>query len=345
MIHFRNIFWLVTFCVASCVVRQGPSEEALINKDEIRFKKVRGNNPDGAVLSFGKQGGFDAKWVTCPTVVWDGKQYKMWYSSFYDSKMGAGGIGLASSKDGVNWQRENKGDPVLRVSSGNEFDNGQVMGPEVMQEENGYIMWYTGMAKIWDQSGFGFYRIGLATSDDGINWNRANRGRPVIDTGNATGFDDVQAATPSVIRDHDVYKMWYAAWSPDPDKSHRICVASSSDGKKWIKRNGGRPVTGLMPEFAYGPAVVCYRGDYILFYMALKSASGLFAAKSKDGIHWTMLNGGQPVLVPGTGQDFDSLRVGHPFALVRKGKIMVWYTGYKKIKNDLRLSIGLAIQE
>jgi hypothetical protein len=33
-------------------------------------------------------GAFDAKWATCPSVLFDGKLYRMWYSSYYESDVG-----------------------------------------------------------------------------------------------------------------------------------------------------------------------------------------------------------------------------------------------------------------
>ncbi len=342
MISFSIFLWLITLFDGGNISGSIDRHEPQVIYDKIQFKKIRGSESGGAVLGLGKQGAFDASWVTCPTVVWDGSQYKMWYSSVYDSKMGVGGIGLAISNDGVNWKRQNHGEQVLSTSAGNEFDNGQVMGPEVLRYRNGYKMWYTGMSKDWHKSGLGFYRIGLGVSQDGIKWKRENNGLPVVDIGVDMSFDNVQAATPSILKEGKIYKMWYAAWSSDKDKGHRICIASSKDGLKWSKGNDGKPIIGLNPEMAYGPAVVKYGDEYVLFYMS--ASKGLFSAKSKDGLHWTMLNDSKPVLTPGSGEDFDSLLVGHPFALIRDGKIMLWYTGYKRAEVGWKLSIGLAIQ-
>ena len=105
----------------------------------------------------------------------------MWYSSLYDSKMGRGGIGLATSPDGVRWRRENGGRPVLSPGPAGAFDEGQGGFPEVLYDGSVYRMWYAGMAADWHGSGFGHYRVGLATSSDGVVWQRANGGRPVLE--------------------------------------------------------------------------------------------------------------------------------------------------------------------
>jgi hypothetical protein len=306
--------------------------------------KVQGPATGGAVLDVGQAAAFDAVWVTCPSVFYDGKRYRMWYSSVYDSRMGRGGIGLATSPDGIHWTRANNGKPVLTPGLADAFDGGQVMGPEVLFDGEIYRMWYTGMAVQWHSSGLGYYRIGLATSRDGIDWTRANDGRAVLDVGLAGSHDEVQVATPSVVKEFDGYRMWYAAWSPKTE--HTVCVARSRDGLRWERENQGRPLVGLSPSYAYGPAVCRIGKQYRLFYMShLKQSPGLYGALSRDGVNWSMMNDGRPVLLPGVGPDFDEYLVGHPFLLNGQNRLRVWYTGYRREPVGIhgwKLRIGLA---
>ena len=119
----------------------------------------------------------------------------------------------------------------------------------------------------------------------------SNDGKPVLDVGPAGSPDEVQAATPIVLRDGDGYRMWYAAWSPK--HGHTVCVARSGDGVRWMRENEGRPVSGLSPVGAYGPAVCRVGQRYLLLYTATGAPPGLYAATSEDGLHWTMLNQGR----------------------------------------------------
>jgi hypothetical protein len=272
----------------------------------------------------------------------------MWYSSFYDTKSGPGGIGLATSRDGVHWTRVNDGHPVLGISadqtiSAGRFDAGQVMGPEVLHDGQRWLMWYTGMGLDRHESGFGYYRIGAATSFDGIDWTRIDGNSPIFDVGSVGSSDSVQVATPSVLRDADGYRMWYAAWSPE--FNHTISSARSSDGIRWTKDDGGRPVNGLNPSIAFGPAVCRIGGEYLMMYMALRTTPGMYAASSGDGRSWRMMNSGQPILSPGAPDDFDAYLVGHPAILVHGDQVRVWYTGYRRdvdAPEGLELRIGLA---
>jgi hypothetical protein len=330
---------VLALMVCSCLAGQSALEAI-----GLLVAKVRGDSAGGSVFDTGLKEAFDASWATCPTVLYDGGIYRMWYSSLYDSKMGRGGIGLASGEDGIHWKRECGGDPVLEIGTKDAFDGGQVMGPEVLFDGTQYRMWYTGMAVDWHRSGLGFYRIGLATSADGIHWRRANEGKPVLDLGPEGAPDEVQAATPSILNDPTGYRMWYAAWSPKTD--HRLCVARSDDGIHWERENNGQPVVGLDPAYAYGPAVSRWRGQYLLLYMSHVTPSpGLYAALSRDGIQWSMLNAGKPVLRPGLDVDFDEYLVGHPFLLSFSSGVRVWYTGYRREAGGVygwKLRIGLA---
>lgn len=296
------------------------------------------------VLAVGAPGAFDAHWVTCPTIVADEEEYHLWYSSLYDANLGPGGIGYAKSNDGIDWQRQNNSEPVLTVGTKDAGDDGQVMGPEVLRVGDEFYMWYTGMPHERHASGIGYYRIFLARSTDGLHWNRANKGRPVLDLGSPGSPDDVQAATPSIIRVDGEFRMWYAAWSPHTN--HTICAARSEDGVIWYRENEGRHVTGLNPSVAFGHAVCRWQGRLLMTYMALQARRGMYGAVSDDGLHWTMLNDGEPVLSPGPKNNFDAAHVGHAFLLPLDRSLRMWYTGYQSAKDSpnlgLRLQIGVA---
>ena len=301
-----------------------------------------GPQAGGAVLDVGAGEAFDASWTSCPSVLFDGRTYRMWYSSFYDSRQGHGGIGLATSHDGLNWTRQNASRPVLELGPAKSLDDGQVMGPEVLFDGHEYRMWYTGMDRQRHASGLGHYRIFLVTSRDGLNWKRQNAGRPVLDLGPAGSADEVQAATPSILKTAAGYRMWYAAWSPR--HGHTLCVADSFDGLIWRRANGGQPVAGITGE-AYGQAVCRWESGYLMLFMTLRGGPGLYAATSRDGLQWTMLHAGEPVLSP----DAESLpgltRLGHAFLLPRNDRLQAWFTGYYAPTGQSRqlvLRIGLA---
>jgi lysophospholipase L1-like esterase len=307
------------------------------------FTKRRGCLTGGSVIDIGRAGSFNGKWSTCPSVLRAADGYRMYYSSFFNEQDGLGGIGLAVSADGVDWICQNDGKPVLPLGADGAFDDAQVFGPDVLYDGKQYLMWYTGDAGIKHPAGFFTYQIGLATSRDGVTWTRANNGQPVLGNGPKGSPDEVQAATPSVLREGDGYRMWYAAWAKA--HNHTICVARSVDGITWERENGGQPVQGLNPSIAYGHAVTRIGDRYIMLYMALSAARSLYAAASTDGTHWTMLNDGKPVILTGSAGGFDENIVGHPGLLVENDTLRAWYTGYQTRPGGLcnwELRIGLA---
>lgn len=305
----------------------------------LTFRKIPGDAGEGAVLAPTGGDEFDAAWVSCPYVIRDGDGYRMWYSSYYTDKFGVGGIGLATSDDGRHWRRARGGEPVLTPGPTGSFDAQQILSPEVHFDGRLYRMWYTGQSDRQHPSGIVTYQIGLATSTDGVTWQRANGGEPVLTHGPAGAPDEVQAATPCVLREGDGWRMWYAAWAPHTN--HTICVARSDDGVHWTRENDGKPVEGLQPPIAYGHCVTRVGDEYLMLYMALEATRHLYAARSDDGLHWTMLNGGEPVL-EADGEGFDAYIVGHPHLMVDGGVLRVWYTGYRRADRGLRLGVGLA---
>ena len=304
--------------------------------EAIELRKATGPVASGAVLDVGEPGRFDAEYAGFPTVCYDGALYRMWYSSWDTVWAGPGGIGLVTSADGVHWTRANQGDPVLGVGEKRAFDGGQVLGPCVLRDDGGYMMWYGGMDGSV-RAGVGVERIGLAASKDGVNWTRANDGKPVLGLGAPGSYDHLQAAHPCVLRDDGKrYRMWYSAYSAEAD--HTICVARSSDGVHWERERNGRPVAGLQPTRVTGPAV-CRQGDgYLMLFSGYAECWSLYAAVSRDGIKWRMLADGKPVLPLGPASAFDSRQMHHPSLLQVDERLRVWYTG----DGGGKLRIGLS---
>jgi predicted GH43/DUF377 family glycosyl hydrolase len=320
---------------------RSPSEPPV----RIVFKKVIGSGTGGSVFDAGPPGAFD-NWVTCPSVLFDGKVYRMWYSSMYHSKDGPRGIGLATSVDGLNWTRANGGQPVFGVGAKGAFDWAQILSPEVYFDGRRYLMWYTGIDGSINPRGFELERLGLATSKDGVHWTRANGGKPVLELGPRDSHDDAQVAYPSVIREGAYYRMWYSAYA---DKhNHTIVVAHSRDGIHWVRENEGKPVTGLTPAIAYAPSVIRWGGKLLMLYTGGPPSPrpwGIFAAISDDGINWRMINDGETFVPFGEGTDFARDNQSHPFLLPLRDRLLVWYTGFNRgpsRKDPLLFRIGLA---
>ena len=96
-------------------------------------------------------------------------------------------IGMATSPDGVHWQKYNdpatndpafaESDPVLKVSAEG-WDSTRVIDPNVIQTADGWEMIYlatSGSGKFTQ----GEFSFGVASSPDGIQWTKSDR-NPVL---------------------------------------------------------------------------------------------------------------------------------------------------------------------
>ena len=130
----------------------------------------------------------------------------MWYSGIDSSQTYR--IGVATSPDGKTWTNC-ASNPVFSSESANAWENGYVYAPSVLYDGSQYKMFYVGL----NSSTFiNAYRIGMATSPDGINWTRwANN--PVLNLGSSGGWDAGGPFVPTVILKDSELSMWYLSRS------------------------------------------------------------------------------------------------------------------------------------
>ena len=172
------------------------------------------------VLDVGSPGSWDDEEVLLASVLFDGSIYHMWYSGFDGIKLR---IGYATSTDGVNWTKDTL-NPVLDVGSPGTWDDEDVVGCYVLFDGTIFHMWYSGN----DGS---FYRIGYATSPNGVSWTKDTL-NPILDVGDAWGWDRLRVQHPRVVTDGTTYHMWY---SGGVNFDSRIGHATSPDGVSWTK--------------------------------------------------------------------------------------------------------------
>jgi hypothetical protein len=137
------------------------------------------------VLLPGPEGAWDEHAVLNPTVL---KTAVGEYRMYYDGNMGDVAanrdrkIGLATSADGINWTKYNietttatvvaESDPIFSTGASGSWDRDRITDPNVMQTAAGWLMIYLSShfddsKQKWD------YSFGLAASEDGISWTRA----------------------------------------------------------------------------------------------------------------------------------------------------------------------------
>ena len=172
------------------------------------------------ILNPGDSGSWDS-WAVHPGAVFkdDDNLYKMYYYG-YSNQYDQWHIGLATSIDGINWIKYPQ--PIIYATSGWEY---QIGSSSIVKKDGIYYLYYFGRNAP-------LYRIGVATSTDGINFTKYS-GNPIIT--NTASWEESGVIYPSVILENSLFKMVYTNSS-----GTGFGLASSIDGFNWIK-SGNNP--------------------------------------------------------------------------------------------------------
>jgi hypothetical protein len=177
-------------------------------------------------------------------------------------------IGLAVSTDGgVSFERAFEG-PVVDRNRDEPFFTAT---PFVLREPGGWRMWYASTIEFLrvDERVEPVYVIKYAESDDGVVWRRDNV------TCVAPRLPDEASARPWVVRDGDIYRMWFSyrggtRYREDRSRSYRVGYAESRDGIVWDRHDEpaglGRSDEGWDSEMVEYPGVYEYRGTRHMLY-------------------------------------------------------------------------------
>jgi len=186
------------------------------------------------VFDVGEPGCFDERGVSYPWLVDDGSRTVLYYVGWI-----AGGLagfinttGIAAADKGGEFQRVTRA-PLLERTAAEPIGTGSVC---VRRETDGWRMWYTSFDR-WERAGNGwrhFYCIKLATSTDGLHWERP--GTRCITYGDET---EHAIGKPCVLKRNGSYYMWYSYRGT----SYRIGFATSGDGINWKRKDAESGLT------------------------------------------------------------------------------------------------------
>ncbi len=209
-------------------------------------------------------------------IIYENGIYKMWYLCTYDA--GRANIWYAESPDGINWQNKTT-TPVLNTGAAGSWDGNAVSPAAVIKDGNYYKLYYNGVTQS-----FGRSYIGLATSTDGINWEKSTS--PVF-TGDS--INEYYLITEAVLKVNNTYYLYYTS-APEYDYYKTVInLATSTDGINWTKY-AGNPV--MAPGFSWEgtgvfyPSVIYDQNKFLMVYEN-SSRSKFGTAVSEDGKNWT----------------------------------------------------------
>ncbi len=193
-----------------------------------------------------------------PVVLHDGAQYKMWYAGNGPLAIQ---IGYATSPDGINWTRYGSA-PVLQGATA--WDAAATSTPVVIKEGSNYTMYFSG------HSGDFTYRMGRATSADGINWTE-DPASPLMSP--TLPWEETRVHPTGIVVGSSGYDLYYAAGFNVPQVGH----ATSVDGRNWTK-DAANPVlpvgaSGTWEGTAVGVAKIVTVGSETRMYYGGSSGS------------------------------------------------------------------------
>lgn len=225
--------------------------------DGLHWTKYSGN----PVLKPGTGNEWDGVHARCSAVVFDGEIYRMYY--FGSGVNSREQIGLATSSDGIHWEKYPH-NPVLQPSASGAWDDVLVYHPEVYFDGETFYMWYAGYNGVT-------VRGGLATSADGVQWSK-HPNNPVLKLGSAGAWDD-HGVWPNggIVRKDDEFYLLYSGASSSNSSQGALGLATSSDGVQW-KKYAGNPVLegtpGAWNQAGLGPGAMLFDGQRFQLWFA-----------------------------------------------------------------------------
>ncbi|MDB6031367.1 MAG: hypothetical protein JWM16_1705 [Verrucomicrobiales bacterium] len=177
--------WFMFYTVAE----QGTEDAIALatSSDGLKWEKK------GVVLQPGPKGSWDSRLLGRPSVLHENGQFRMWYDGQPTKEdrpaaklEGARAVGLATSPDGVHWQRHSA-NPVFQQGAG---------AVDVARVEKGYLLLYEGHTGV-----------GAAVSGDGVVW----KVRGLVTHLSGSDSDRYGQVTPHLVHAGNAWQIFFGA--------------------------------------------------------------------------------------------------------------------------------------
>ena len=314
------VLFFLTLGISPCGAQEEPpSRLRKWLKPQVWFRDT-----GGPVLSLGSAGSFDDTHIFAPCVAFENERYRMWYC-------GSRGtvaervfrMGLATSRNGRRFALHPR-NPV------HEFGDGKhsILTPALLRNPDGSLLREAGKLRMWFSATHFSGKSGLHTLHESVSANGTRWSAP-----SPPQLEHVYA--PTVIRENDVYRMWYTDVSGDP---WIFRTATSRDGRAWKVRK--EPVLRTDQDWErrqlFYPTVLKVDGVYLMWYGSYwttdkgsnKTALGL--AASLDGVTW-FKNPHNPVVRPDPHRPWEShYATSQSILRLPDGSFRIWYASRKK---------------
>jgi len=238
--------------------------------------------------------------------------------------------------------------PILELGDLGTFDEFGTYPTSVIRTGKQVVAYYGGWTRC--ESVPYNVAIGMATSDDdGVTFTKLGAG-PVL------GYSPDEPMTisgPKIRRFNDQLILWYVAgikWKVvdgRPESIFKIRMATSKNGRHWVKRNVNLIPDVLEPdECQASPDVIFYQGKYHMFFSYKYSSNfrntergyRIGYASSDDMFNWTRDDSRAGIEIS-SGDEWDNQSIAYPHVFELDGGIYMLYLG-----NEVgRFGFGLAV--
>jgi len=237
------------------------SRMAFIDLDRSNLFKVV-NICKQPILELGRKGTFDEFGTYPISVAIDGEQIRAYYAGWTrcESVPFNAAIGLAISNDGgESFHRLGEG-PVLSYTPDEPFVIGS---PKVRKFNDKWYLWYSAGKKWVANNGQHqpIYKIRMAVSDDGVNWEKQNRDliADVLESNECQASADVFFYRGKY---HMFFSYRYNLDFRSPGRGYKIGYASSTDLLNWKREDNRAGIT--MSEYGWDSESVSYPFVFVL---------------------------------------------------------------------------------
>ena len=263
-------------------------------------------------------------------------RYKVFYSGRDKDSVSHIGYSIIEIQDDIIIELAKSSEPIISPGERGTFDDNGVTPSSIQSQKMYYIGWNSGttttrMSLI----------MGMANETDGT-YKRVSRA-PLMPKTDKEPFGICTA--PFVIKDQNVYKMWYVSgngWISKDLPEYDIKYATSKDGYTW-ERNGTVSLALEENETALARPCVFRSGNIFEMYFSYKDPAigyRIGYATSTDGINFTRhLDSDECLSVSESG--FDSEMVEYSFVFGHKDRIFMMYNG----NNYGEKGIGYAVRK
>lgn len=146
------------------------------------------------------------------------------------------------------------------------------------------------------------------------------KNNPVFSGTGTTTWDKKIRERGYILKEGNLYKLWYTGYNPDSSDMKFLGYATSMDGIHW-KRYPGNPIHNT--SWVEDMQVVKHKGKYYMFAEGRNDLAHMLT--STDGIHWK--ENGKLDIRQSNGEPISPGPFGTPTVWVENGK---WYLFYER---------------